>query len=87
MSIDSTEFQALCGLIEQALEAGPGAVHITPDCRFLDDLGMDSVSVVALLVDCEVHFQVDIASEYDRLEAISTVGQALSFILSCRSTI
>lgn len=50
---------------------------ITPESRFVDDLGADSLAVVEIVLECEEQFDVNIADE--DVEKLSTVGAALDY--------
>ena len=50
----------------------------TPEASFTNDLGADSLDTVELIMEFEKEFDIQIPD--DQAEAISTVGDAISFI-------
>ena len=52
--------------------------EITNEANFINDLGADSLDTVELIMEFEKEFDVQIPD--DKAEAISTVGDAVSFI-------
>jgi len=52
--------------------------EITPDARFIDDLGADSLDIVELIMAIEEEFELEIPDEH--AERIATVGDAVSYI-------
>ena len=61
-----------------AEQLGIGVDQITPEAKFIDDLGADSLDVVELVMALEEQFDIEIADE--DAEKIQTVGDAISFI-------
>ena len=53
---------------------------ITPDAKFVDDFGADSLDVVELIMAFEEEFGVEIPDE--DAEKIATVGDVLEYIKS-----
>ena len=53
---------------------------ITPDSKFIDDLGADSLDTVELVMAFEEEFGIEIPD--DAAESIQTVGDAVNFINS-----
>ncbi len=53
---------------------------ITPEAKFVDDLGADSLDVVELIMAFEEEFSVEIPDE--DAEKIATVGDVLNYIKS-----
>ena len=53
---------------------------ITPDAKFVDDLGADSLDVVELIMAFEEEFGIEIPDE--DAEKIATVGDVLEYIKS-----
>ncbi|MEZ0324159.1 MAG: acyl carrier protein [Hydrogenothermaceae bacterium] len=53
---------------------------ITPEAKFVDDLGADSLDVVELIMAFEEEFNVEIPDE--DAEKITTVGDVLEYIKS-----
>lgn len=50
---------------------------ITPDLRFIEDLGADSIAIVEIVLACEEQFDVNIADE--DVEKLLTVGAAIDY--------
>ena len=50
----------------------------TNEANFINDLGADSLDTVELIMEFEKEFDIQIPD--DKAEAISTVGDAVSFI-------
>tara|TARA_B100000945_G_C20415588_1_gene614972 strand:+ start:1762 stop:1998 length:237 start_codon:yes stop_codon:yes gene_type:complete len=51
---------------------------ITPEAKFIDDLGADSLDTVELIMQFEEEFNIEIPDE--DAEKILSVGQALDYI-------
>ena len=58
--------------------AGVAAADVTPDKSFVDDLDIDSLSMVEIAVQAEDKFGVKIPD--DQLAGLKTVGDAVSYI-------
>ena len=54
--------------------------EVTSDASFTNDLGADSLDTVELIMEFEKEFDIQIPD--DKAEAITTVGDAVSFIES-----
>lgn len=50
---------------------------ITPESRFIEDLGADSIAIVEIVIECEEQFDVNIADE--DVEKLLTVGAAIDY--------
>jgi acyl carrier protein len=80
--------QKLLGWFRDVLnsEYGIRKEVVTPEARFHDDLGLDSLDEMNLMFDVEQRFDLDIffGEELDRSTygQIRTVGEAIRFILS-----
>ncbi|MBH83847.1 MAG: acyl carrier protein [Flavobacteriales bacterium] len=57
---------------------GVDDAEVTPEASFTNDLGADSLDTVELIMEFEKEFDIQIPD--DQAEAISTVGDAISFI-------
>ena len=57
---------------------GVDSNKITPEAKFIDDLGADSLDTVELIMEFEKEFDIQIPD--DQAENIGTVGQAVSYI-------
>ena len=73
----ATEIQAdLAAIVEDI--AGVAADDVQPDKSFVDDLDVDSLSMVEVVVAAEEKFGVSIPD--DEVKNLKTVGDAVSFI-------
>ncbi len=70
--------ERLVSLIIEKL--GVDASEVTPEARFIDDLGADSLDIVELIMDLEDEFDLEIPDE--EAEKLSTVGDAIKYIES-----
>ena len=72
-----TEIQTgLAEIVEEV--AGVDAAEVTPDKSFVDDLDIDSLSMVEIAVQAEDKFGVKIPD--DELANLKTVGDAVAYI-------
>lgn len=67
-----------------AEQLGREADEITPQKRFVEDLGADSLDLVELVMAFEEEFDIEIPDE--DAEKIMTVGQAISYISRATAT-
>ena len=51
---------------------------VTPEAKFIDDLGADSLDTVELIMQFEEEFEIEIPDE--DAEKIMSVGQAVDYI-------
>ena len=65
-------------IIAKELEVGPQ--QLTPEAKFIEDLGADSLDIVELVMALEEEFGIDIPDE--DAEKMKTVGDALSYLKS-----
>jgi acyl carrier protein len=73
----ATEIQTdLAAIVEDI--AGVDAADVQPDKSFVDDLDVDSLSMVEIVVAAEEKFGVRIPD--DEVKNLKTVGDAVSFI-------
>ena len=71
--------EILSGLAEIVEEvAGIDAAEVTPEKSFVDDLDIDSLSMVEIAVQAEDKFGVKIPD--DELAKLKTVGDAVTYI-------
>jgi acyl carrier protein len=76
-----TDQEILSGLAEIIDEiAGVPADEVTPDKNFVDDLDIDSLSMVEIAVQAEDKFGVKIPD--DELAKLTTVSDAVDYISS-----
>ena len=74
---DTAEIQTgLSEIVEEV--AGIDAAEVTPEKSFVDDLDIDSLSMVEIAVQAEDKFGVKIPD--DRLAELKTVGDAVDYI-------
>ena len=73
----ATEIQADLAAIAEDI-AGVSADDVQPDKSFVDDLDVDSLSMVEIVVAAEEKFGVRIPD--DEVKNLRTVGDAVSFI-------
>ncbi len=59
-------------------QLGVGADQVTPDARFIDDLGADSLDTVELVMALEEEFGLEIPDE--EAEKITRVKEAIAYI-------
>jgi acyl carrier protein len=59
-------------------QLGVDAEDVTPNARFIEDLGADSLDTVELVMALEEHFDIQIPDE--DAEKIGTVGDAIQYI-------
>ena len=72
------EFERVKNVIVDQLSVD--ADEVTLEASFVDDLGADSLDVVALIMGLETEFDIEIPDE--DAEKISTVGDAVEYIKS-----
>jgi acyl carrier protein len=70
--------QELAAIVEEI--AGVAAADVTPEKSFVDDLDIDSLSMVEIAVQAEDKFGVKIPD--DELANLKTVGDAVNYIVS-----
>ena len=64
-------------------QLGVNADQVTPDAKFIEDLGADSLDTVELVMALEEEFEIEIPDE--DAEKITTVHQAIDYINERRS--
>ena len=69
-------FEKIRDIIVEQLGGEPG--EVTPDSRFIDDLGADSLDIVELIMALEEEFDMEIPDE--EAEKISTVGDVVEYL-------
>ena len=68
--------QDLAAIVEEI--AGVAAADVTPEKSFVDDLDIDSLSMVEIAVQAEDRFGVKIPD--DELANLKTVGDAVNYV-------
>ena len=72
--------QSLQHLIEQIRGGGPLRKALTSHTRFVEDLGMASLELIALVYLCEQTFSVSLTELSGLIEKLHTVGQSVAAI-------
>lgn len=75
MSVQNTQEKVRSIIAEQL---GVKQEEVTPQAKFIDDLGADSLDTVELVMALEEEFGVEIPDE--EAEKLVTVGDALKYI-------
>ncbi len=79
-----TEADVLAGLAEiVAEETGLPADNVTADKSFVDDLDIDSLSIMTIVTHAEDKFEVTIPD--DNAKEFVTVGDAVNFIVGAQA--
>ena len=74
----STKSEKVKEIVVQQLGVAPD--QVTPDAKFIEDLGADSLDQVELVMALEEEFGADIPDE--EAEKLTTVGDAINYIES-----
>ena len=61
-------------------QLGVNADQVTPEAKFIEDLGADSLDIVELVMEFEKEFEIDIPDE--DAEKLRTVGDAIAYLQS-----
>jgi acyl carrier protein len=81
---DLTPQQILEGLTELVTEeTGLPAADISPEKNFVDDLGIDSLSMMTIVVNAQDQFDVEIPD--DAVTELKTVADAVDYIVKAQS--
>jgi len=59
-------------------QLGVDIEEITPESKFIDDLGADSLDIIEVIRSLEMEFELDIPDE--AAEGIATVNDAIEYI-------
>jgi acyl carrier protein len=59
-------------------QLGVNESEVTPEAKFVDDLGADSLDLVELVMALEEEYNIEISDE--EAEKIQTVGDAIEYI-------
>jgi acyl carrier protein len=79
-----TQDEVLAGLAELINdETGIATDSVALDKSFTDDLDIDSISMMTIVVNAEEKFDVKIPDE--EVKNLTTVGDAVNFIVSAQS--
>ena len=70
------EFEKIQKIIAEVLNVDPE--EVTPDTKFVDDLGADSLDIFQIIMGIEEEFDIEIST--DDAEQIVTVGDAVEQI-------
>ena len=62
-------------------QLGVDESQITPEAKFVDDLGADSLDTVELVMALEEEFDLEISDE--EAEKLTTVNRVVSYIENC----
>jgi len=62
-------------------QLGVDESQITPEAKFVDDLGADSLDTVELVMALEEEFDLEIS--YEEAEKLTTVNRVVSYIEDC----
>jgi acyl carrier protein len=62
-------------------QLGVDESQITPEAKFVDDLGADSLDTVELVMALEEEFDLEISDE--EAEKLTTVNRVISYIEGC----
>jgi acyl carrier protein len=73
---DATILSDLAGILEEVADVKPE--DVTPDKSFVDDLDVDSLSMVEVAMAVEEKFNAKIPD--DQLSELKTVGDAVNYI-------
>ena len=79
-ALDTDMLDDLCELISRVAPEQVAREDITAETRFTEDLAMDSITLVALMFLCEEHFQIDVASQAEKIAELDTLGKTIEFI-------
>ncbi len=71
-------FEKLQGIVFDVLEPDIRQGQIIPEAKFVDDLGADSLDRIAMMMNIEDLFGIEIPDE--DLKVLETVGQAADYI-------
>jgi len=75
---DTEIMDRMSSVIEEVLK--PGATPLTPDKRFVEDLGADSLDKISLLMALEQEFSTTISDE--EAKGFTTIGAVFDYIKS-----
>lgn len=70
----------LVHIINQVISIDIDPATIGDDTTIVNDLVIDSISLVSLVALCEEHFGIDLSTNVDAIADLVTVGDALGLI-------
>ena len=76
MAVEKTIEQRVKDIIVEQLSAKPD--QVTPEAKFIEDLGADSLDTVELVMALEEEFDAEIPDE--EAEKLQTVGDVIKYI-------
>jgi acyl carrier protein len=77
---DANLYAALAALMQR------DAVELSPDTLLVEELGLDSMSVLELLMDLEERLGIEIDSDRLEPEHLATIGGLACFLAECAAT-
>lgn len=81
---DLSQQDILAGLADLINEeTGIPAAEVTPEKSFVEDLDIDSLSMMTIVVNAQEQFDVEIPDE--AVTELKTVGDAVTFISAAKS--
>lgn len=86
MTPQDVTMAALAEIVHELTDGRIAADQVRPQARLLEDLGLDSLTLMALVFMCESRFMLDLSSHTASLPRLVTAGQALEFLHSLRRT-
>ena len=81
MAVEKTIEQRVKDIIIEQLSAKPD--QVTPEAKFIEDLGADSLDTVELVMALEEEFDAEIPDE--EAEKLQTVGDVIKYIEDIQS--
>jgi acyl carrier protein len=81
MAVEKTIEQRVKDIIVEQLSAKPD--QVTPEAKFIEDLGADSLDTVELVMALEEEFDAEIPDE--EAEKLQTVGDVIKYIEDIQS--
>jgi len=70
----------LLDLIEDVTEERYDVTNLSSGTRFVEDLSMNSLSLVALVFRCEETFNLDLSEASEEIVKLDTIGKTLDFL-------
>ena len=76
--------ETLIELIEESLGQAVERASITNETRFLEDLGMDSITLITLLFLCEEKYGLDLSDRAEEVSKLYRFGECIRFMQECQ---